>query len=76
MILDVLQWSRGAGNVPGSAEEEDVFDVLIVVGGAGVAIDAVSRGLRVVLVKRNDFSSGTSHTTFFFTCQHIRLGRW
>ena len=46
MILDVLQWSRGAGSVPGSEEEEDVFDVLTVVGGAGVAIDAVSRPSR------------------------------
>ncbi|KAG8214396.1 FAD dependent oxidoreductase-domain-containing protein [Butyriboletus roseoflavus] len=41
----------------------DVFDVLIIGGGAtgaGVAVDAASRGLRVALVERNDFSSGTS----------------
>ncbi|KAF5202205.1 Glycerol-3-phosphate dehydrogenase sdp6 protein, partial [Thalictrum thalictroides] len=39
------------------------FDVLVVGGGAtgcGVALDAVSRGLRVGLVEREDFSSGTS----------------
>lgn len=44
-------------------EDEDVFDVLIIGGGAtgaGVAVDAASRGLRVALVERNDFSSGTS----------------
>ncbi len=39
----------------------DEFDLLIVGGGAtgaGVAVDAASRGLRVALVERDDFSSG------------------
>ncbi|KAL5709996.1 glycerol-3-phosphate dehydrogenase [Ranunculus cassubicifolius] len=39
------------------------LDVLVVGGGAtgcGVALDAVSRGLKVGLVEREDFSSGTS----------------
>lgn len=39
------------------------LDVLVVGGGAtgcGVALDAVTRGLRVGLVEREDFSSGTS----------------
>src|SRR6266540_5436443 len=39
------------------------FDVLVVGGGvtgAGVALDAASRGLRTVLVERDDFASGTS----------------
>lgn len=39
------------------------FDVLVVGGGAtgaGVALDAASRGLEVALVERRDFSSGTS----------------
>ncbi|MGA1716831.1 MAG: glycerol-3-phosphate dehydrogenase/oxidase [Ilumatobacteraceae bacterium] len=43
------------------ADEE--FDVLVVGGGVtglGVAVDAVSRGLRVALVERDDFASGTS----------------
>ncbi|MBK5223524.1 MAG: glycerol-3-phosphate dehydrogenase/oxidase [Acidimicrobiia bacterium] len=38
-------------------------DVLVVGGGitgAGVALDAASRGLRTVLVERGDFASGTS----------------
>src|SRR5437763_4616836 len=38
-------------------------DLLVVGGGitgAGVALDAVSRGLRVVLVERGDLASGTS----------------
>ncbi|KAG1362598.1 glycerol-3-phosphate dehydrogenase SDP6, mitochondrial [Cocos nucifera] len=39
------------------------LDVLVIGGGAtgcGVALDAASRGLRVGLVEREDFSSGTS----------------
>lgn len=39
------------------------LDVLVIGGGAtgsGVALDAVSRGLRVGLVEREDFASGTS----------------
>src|SRR2546421_4461474 len=38
-------------------------DVLIVGGGitgAGLALDAVSRGLRVALVEKRDFAAGTS----------------
>ncbi len=43
------------------AEEE--FDVAVVGGGitgAGVALDAASRGYSVALIERNDFASGTS----------------
>jgi len=39
------------------------YDILVVGGGitgAGVALDAASRGLRVALVERDDFASGTS----------------
>ena len=39
------------------------YDVLVVGGGvtgAGVALDAVTRGLRVALVEARDFASGTS----------------
>ncbi|MFO7280891.1 MAG: glycerol-3-phosphate dehydrogenase/oxidase [Thermoanaerobacterales bacterium] len=39
------------------------YDVLVVGGGitgAGVALDAASRGLRTALVERDDFASGTS----------------
>jgi glycerol-3-phosphate dehydrogenase len=42
---------------------EEHFDVVVVGGGitgAGVALDAASRGLRVALVERDDFASGTS----------------
>ncbi len=42
---------------------EESFDVLVIGGGitgAGVALDAATRGLRVALVERGDFASGTS----------------
>lgn len=43
--------------------QTEPFDLLIIGGGitgAGVALDAASRGLKVALVERNDFASGTS----------------
>ncbi|MGH7172942.1 MAG: glycerol-3-phosphate dehydrogenase [Gemmataceae bacterium] len=42
---------------------DGVFDLLILGGGitgAGVALDAVTRGLRVALIDKGDFASGTS----------------
>ncbi len=39
------------------------FDLLIIGGGitgAGIALDASSRGLKVALIEKNDFASGTS----------------
>ena len=39
------------------------FDLLIIGGGitgAGIALDAASRGMRVALIEKNDFASGTS----------------
>jgi glycerol-3-phosphate dehydrogenase len=44
-------------------EDEGKFDVLVIGGGAtgsGVALDAQTRGLNVILVERDDFASGTS----------------
>lgn len=45
------------------ASSANPLDILVIGGGAtgcGVALDAVTRGLRVGLVEREDFSSGTS----------------
>jgi glycerol-3-phosphate dehydrogenase len=42
---------------------DEAFDVLVVGGGvtgAGVALDAASRGLRTALVEKDDFAAGTS----------------
>ena len=43
--------------------KSSVFDLLVVGGGitgAGIALDAASRGMKVALVEKNDFASGTS----------------
>ncbi len=43
--------------------QETEFDLLIIGGGitgAGIALDAASRGMKVALVEKNDFASGTS----------------
>lgn len=43
--------------------EEKSWDVLIIGGGAtglGIAVDAASRGYRVLLLEKNDFAKGTS----------------
>jgi glycerol-3-phosphate dehydrogenase len=42
---------------------EDRFDVLVIGGGitgAGIALDAVTRGFSVALVEKDDFAAGTS----------------
>lgn len=46
-----------------SNDPSEEYDVLVIGGGAtgsGVALDAATRGLKVALVERDDFSSGTS----------------
>jgi glycerol-3-phosphate dehydrogenase len=42
-------------------KDKDEYDLLIVGGGAtgaGISVDAVTRGLKVALVERDDFASG------------------
>ena len=49
---------------------EQEFDLLVVGGGAtgaGVAVDAASRGLKVALVERDDFSAGKPYCSRMFT---------
>lgn len=46
-----------------SVEQEDEFDVAIIGGGAtglGAALDAVSRGLKTIVLEADDFAKGTS----------------
>ncbi|KAF2198396.1 DAO-domain-containing protein [Delitschia confertaspora ATCC 74209] len=53
----------GESPAPTEKAEEEPYDLLIIGGGAtgsGIALDAVTRGLKVALVERDDFSSGTS----------------
>ncbi|PMD27073.1 DAO-domain-containing protein [Hyaloscypha hepaticicola] len=43
--------------------EADVYDLLVIgagATGAGIALDAATRGLKVAVVERDDFASGTS----------------
>ncbi len=44
-------------------DEDEAYDLLVIGGGAtgaGIALDAATRGLKVAMVERDDFSSGTS----------------
>src|SRR5436305_4397753 len=56
----MTQFSRDAAL---GQRADEHFDVLVIGGGitgAGVALDAASRGLHTALVERRDFASGTS----------------
>ncbi|WP_405210976.1 glycerol kinase GlpK [Dokdonia sp. Asnod2-E02] len=44
--------------------QQEKFDLIIIGGGvtgAGIALDASSRGMKVCLIEKNDFASGTSN---------------
>lgn len=46
-----------------SGGDNNEYDLLVIGGGAtgsGIAVDAVTRGLKVAIVERDDFSAGTS----------------
>jgi glycerol-3-phosphate dehydrogenase len=63
--MTALPFTRAAmaGELRERARSRDRFDVVVIGGGitgAGVALDAASRGLSVALVERDDFASGTS----------------
>ena len=56
-------WFGSSATSAQDASEEEPYDLLIIGGGAtgsGIALDAATRGLKVALVERDDFSSGTS----------------
>jgi len=58
--LEFSRVNRSAIREKLSAEQ---FDVLVIGGGitgAGIALDAVSRGLKTALIEQGDFASGTS----------------
>ncbi len=45
------------------SKDENEYDLLVIGGGAtgaGIALDAATRGLKVAIVERDDFSAGTS----------------
>jgi glycerol-3-phosphate dehydrogenase len=71
-IADLKRSGGSKGPITGafnSSEESaphndsDVYDLLIIgagATGAGIALDAATRGLKVAVVERDDFSAGTS----------------
>ncbi len=68
-IRSALERTKGVlGSFTGAAEEKsedgvEPYDLLVIGGGAtgtGIALDAVTRGLKVAMVERDDFASGTS----------------
>ena len=53
----------GGGREGEAGEEGMEYDLLVIGSGAtgsGIALDAATRGLRVAVVERDDFGSGTS----------------
>ena len=67
---EMLKHLKASGKIKSHGEPGEEFDLLIVGGGAtgaGVAVDAASRGLKVALVERDDFSAGVFVFLPFFT---------
>ncbi|KAJ1867949.1 mitochondrial glycerol-3-phosphate dehydrogenase, partial [Coemansia sp. RSA 486] len=61
MLNDLKGLSRDGSDTKTEGDRE--FDLLVIGGGAtgaGCTLDAATRGLRVAMVERDDFASGTS----------------
>ncbi|HWC33031.1 MAG TPA: glycerol-3-phosphate dehydrogenase/oxidase, partial [Actinomycetota bacterium] len=59
----MLEWSAATRERDLTAMADRRLDVLVIGGGitgAGIALDAASRGLSIALVERDDFAAGTS----------------
>ena len=62
-ILGGLTRGESSGGEKQSNDEPEPYDLLVIGGGAtgsGIALDAATRGLKVAMVERDDFASGTS----------------
>jgi glycerol-3-phosphate dehydrogenase len=77
-MIEALRSAAGgaerAGGRAGGASEVP-FDVVVIGGGitgAGVALDAANRGLRTVLLERDDFAGGTSSKSSKFVHGGLR----
>ena len=56
--------------------ETEEFDLVVIGGGitgCGIALDAASRGMKVALLEKNDFASGTSSKSTKLDCPTITL---
>lgn len=61
-VSDQLRLATSSASTASSSDDNE-YDLLVIGGGAtgtGIALDAATRGLKVALVERDDFSSGTS----------------
>lgn len=62
-VKGVLGSLTGPGVVDQRIPQAEPYDLLVIGGGAtgsGIALDAATRGLKVAMVERDDFASGTS----------------
>ena len=62
-VKHIMSFSGLKRNEILSVMENEIYDVLIIGGGitgAGIALDAASRGMKVALVEMQDFAAGTS----------------
>ena len=62
-LKGLLDTRKGTSEEELVQAEEEPYDLLVIGAGAtgsGIALDAATRGLRVAVVERDDFSSGTS----------------
>jgi glycerol-3-phosphate dehydrogenase len=59
----LISWLGGGAEGDAQIDDGEPYDLLIIGAGAtgsGIALDAATRGLKVAVVERDDFSSGTS----------------
>ena len=62
-VLSSLTCSGETNQQEARGNENEEYDLLVIGGGAtgsGIALDAATRGLKVAMVERDDFASGTS----------------
>lgn len=62
-VSDAVTGGSGDVQAANQGDKGEEYDLLVIGGGAtgtGVALDAATRGLKVALVERDDFASGTS----------------
>lgn len=62
-VTDALPSGDEGPDTTLNSEDAEPYDLLIIGGGAtgsGIALDAVTRGLKVAVVERDDFSCGAS----------------
>jgi len=64
----MLNALKASGSAEKQGSQVNEFDLVIIGGGAtgaGVAVDAASRGLKVAVVEMDDFSAGSLYFSYF-----------